>query len=114
MEPSTLMITIGTGIIIVVIGLFIEYRYFQTKRDSNQPNGAASTANMSQKWIDTIHESAKSFCNNQGVKFHDIYSMKVANEKAHVVARAWAGSNLRVYEFVIDKGGDILEVKPYH
>jgi hypothetical protein len=118
MDTNTIILTVGGGLIVGVVVLFIEYGYFQNRKKQHpatataQPGTAITpTGILNQRWIDVIHTSAKSFCDNQGVRLQNIEKMKVENDKAYVVVRAWTGASFRHFNLVMDKAGDILEVE---
>jgi len=139
METSTFLFTIGAGIVVAVVALVLEYGFFRRKRKSERisdgsnpklnpqpPSIQTSQAlqpqpaerpqanqdkNLSQRWIDIIYETVRSFCKNQGETLHKVKSMNVQNDRAYVHIYAWRHSSLQAYDLVIDRSGDILEVK---
>jgi uncharacterized membrane-anchored protein len=105
-----LIATLLGGVVVGVIVLYIEYRYFQRKKPAENTTEIIQHKDVSPLWVDAVNSAVATLCKREGVKLEAIPTMKIENNLALVTVRTWANGGWRFYDLKIDKNSDILEI----
>lgn len=107
---DSLTLTIIGGVVVVVIGLFIEYGYFQKRKHRGVEEVSSREGESNQAWPDAINKAIESFSKVHPNARVVIKTMKVVRHSAFITVYVFSGAT-RIYTLTVDRSGDILEVK---
>lgn len=109
---DTLVITLGSGLVVVVLGLVLEYKYFKPRRSSTSDD--ESTVRWSSAVDIAIARLEIQYPNGRPEITKMISRNSLFDKSARLCVEVTKPSGTRSHVYVkIDSTGDLLEVVPW-